>query len=189
MKEILNEFNIFKIVKEDVKRFPITMILEFMITLSILGWHIAPIANDSEMFDTIYNILKMLVIILPLFWLIAFFIEYNKNSEKKGSIKNSLPYIIFCITKISIILMAWAFSGDDPKSNLAKQMSLLIGIEIIIIGIYNIPKIIYKICIQEKEREKIGIILLKCVLACIIGFGYVLLIFNFVLLIFKNIQI
>ncbi len=174
MKKILNEFNIFKMIKEDVKKFPITMIITFMLTLSGFGWYIAPLANtDTEMFDIIYGILSRLLIILPICWLISIIIEHKKRFKDKFSIKTGLPYTIFVITKFLVIIVACAFSGDDPHSELAKQMSIFFGIEILWLGIYNIPKIMYKIGIQERKEEKNNnIVTIKCFLASGIGYIY-----------------
>ena len=173
MKKILDEINIFKMIKEDVKKFPITMIIIGMLTLSLFGCFIASAANNgSEMFYTIFRILTVIVSNLPPFLLVAFITEYNKNSKGKGSIKNVLPYSIFVITKVLILLFMYAFAGDDPRSEFSKQMSIVMGIEIFWLGIYNIPKIIYKICIQERKKEKTIITLLKCALAFVIGFIY-----------------
>ena len=174
MKKILNEFNIFKILKEDIKNLPITMIIVFMLTLSAFGWYMAPAANDgSEMFYTIYSILSRLMIILPICWLISFNMEYKKRFVRKCSIKNGLPYTIFVITKFLIILVVGAFSSDASHSELAKQMSIFFGIEILWLGIYNIPKIMYKIGIQERKEEKSNnIVAIKCFLASGIGYIY-----------------
>ena len=178
MKKILDEFNIFKIIKEDVKKFPITMIIVVMLTLSVFGWFIAPAANDnSEMFYTIYSILSRLVIILPIIWLIVFIIEYNIKSKGKGSIKNALPYSSFVIVKV-LILLLFCFLSNVNNQNLKedKLITIFFSFEILWVGIYNIPKIMYKIGIQERKEEKMIITLLKSFLAGAIGYIYALMV-------------
>lgn len=181
MKIDLKDYNPVNIIKKDVKNFPVTFSLSNILILVTL------ISMWSDKITETLSIVETLFVAL----IVSFPMETSKKSNiKKGIIRN-IPYLLFILGEIIWVVIVYLMNdANSSHSQYAVRAliieKILISIEMLWLGIWDIPKLLYNVTKQyddNKNRKAISIYDViygfGCFFGILIGISYFALIGGF----------